>query len=213
MTADVRSEPRPRRAVHSAVVRLTHWINAAALLVMVTSGWRIYNASPLFDFHFPDWMTLGGWLAGALAWHFAAMWVLAVNLAVYVVYGIVSGHFRRDLLPVTPAGVWRDLKAALAFRLPHAAGRYNAVQKLLYGGVVLLICLAVASGLAVWKPVQLQALAALMGGYEGARLVHFCAMSGIVGFFAVHILLVLIVPRTLPPMILGGTVREPETAP
>jgi thiosulfate reductase cytochrome b subunit len=213
MSTHAHSEPRPRRAIHSSIVRLTHWINAAALLVMVTSGWRIYNASPVFDFHFPAWMTLGGWLAGALAWHFAAMWVLAANLLVYVLYGIVSGHFRRDLLPITPAGVWRDVRAALAFRLPHAAGRYNAVQKLLYTGVVLLIVLAIASGLAVWKPVQLQALAGVMGGYDGARVVHFCAMAGIVGFFIVHILLVIVVPKTLPPMILGGRVEEPGATP
>ena len=76
----VASEPRKRRAIHSSIVRLTHWINAAAMVVMVTSGWQIYNASPIFDFKFPAWMTLGGWLAGAIAWHFAAMWVLAINL-------------------------------------------------------------------------------------------------------------------------------------
>ena len=78
--------------VHPLVVRITHWINVLAVLMMVTSGWRIYNASPLFDFRFPTELTLGGWLAGALQWHFAAMWLLAINGLVYVVYGIVSGH-------------------------------------------------------------------------------------------------------------------------
>jgi thiosulfate reductase cytochrome b subunit len=195
------------------MVRLTHWINAAAMAVMVTSGWQIYNASPIFDFKFPAWMTLGGWLAGAIAWHFAAMWVLAINLLVYLVYGVVSGHFRRDLLPITPSGVWRDVKAALAFRLPHALGRYNAVQRLLYAGVIALIVLAVLSGLAIWKPVQLQELAWLMGGFDAARVVHFFAMAGIVGFFLVHILLVVIVPKTLPPMITGGRAPEAEAIP
>ena len=204
----VASEPRKRRAIHSSIVRLTHWINAAAMVVMVTSGWQIYNASAIFDFKFPAWMTLGGWLAGAIAWHFAAMWVLAINLLVYLVYGVVSGHFRRDLLPITPAGVWRDTRAALAFRLPHALGRYNAVQRLLYAGVIALIVLVVVSGLAVWKPVQFQTLTWLMGGFDSARVVHFFAMAGIVGFFLVHILLVMIVPRTLAPMIVGGTAPE-----
>ncbi len=213
MSGDVSPKPRKRRAIHPSIVRLTHWINAAAMFVMVTSGWQIYNAAPIFDFKFPAWMTLGGWLAGAIAWHFAAMWVLAVNLLVYLAYGLISGHFRRDLLPITPAGVWRDVKAALAFRLPHALGRYNAVQRLLYAGVIALIVLAVASGLAIWKPVQFQTLAWLMGGFDTARVVHFLAMAGIVGFFVVHILLVMIVPKTLPPMIIGGTVEDAEATP
>jgi thiosulfate reductase cytochrome b subunit len=192
------------------MVRLTHWINAAALIAMVMSGWRIYNASPLFDFRFPNEITLGGWLAGAIAWHFAAMWLLVLNGLVYVAYGLVSGHFRHALLPLKPAGIWRDLKAALAFRLPHSLGRYNAVQRLLYVGVILLLVVVVLSGLSMWKPVQLQTLAALFGGYEGARLVHFFAMAGIVGFFIIHIALVVLVPRTLPPMILGGRVPKDE---
>jgi thiosulfate reductase cytochrome b subunit len=207
MSGDASPKPRRRKA-HPAIIRLTHWVNAAAMIVMVMSGWQIYNASPIFDFKFPAWMTLGGWLAGAIAWHFAAMWVLAVNLLVYLVYGVVSGHFRRDLVPITPAGVWRDLKAALAFRLPHALGRYNAVQKLLYAGVIALIILAVLSGLAIWKPVQLQELTWLMGGFDTARIVHFLAMAGIVGFFIVHIMLVIIVPRTLSAMITGGALEE-----
>jgi thiosulfate reductase cytochrome b subunit len=209
----VASEPRKRRAIHSSIVRLTHWINAAAMAVMVTSGWQIYNASPIFDFKFPAWMTLGGWLAGAIAWHFAAMWVLAINLLVYLAYGVFSGHFRRDLLPITPAGVWRDTRAALAFRLPHALGRYNAVQRLLYAGVIWLIVLAIASGIAVWKPVQFQTLTWLMGGFDSARVVHFFAMAGIVGFFLVHILLVMIVPRTLAPMIIGRAAHDAEATP
>ncbi|MBI1181196.1 MAG: cytochrome b/b6 domain-containing protein [Alphaproteobacteria bacterium] len=197
-----------RRAIHPFMVRLTHWINAAALIAMVMSGWRIYDASPIFPFRFPGSITLGGWLAGALAWHFAAMWLLVLNGLIYVGYGLVSGHFRQALLPLTPAGVWRDFRAALALRLPHALGRYNAVQRLLYVGVILLLTLAVLSGLAIWKPVQLHPLTALLGGYDTARIVHFLAMSGIVGFFVVHIALVILVPRTLPPMIVGGSVPD-----
>ena len=213
MSNDASSTSRKRRAIHPSIVRLTHWINAAAMVVMVMSGWQIYNASPIFPFKFPYTITLGGWLGGAIAWHFAAMWVLVVNLLVYLAYGLFSGHFRRDLLPITPAGVWHDVKAALAFRLPHALGHYNAVQRLLYAGVILLIILAVASGLSVWKPVQFQTLAWLMGGFDSARVVHFLAMAGIVGFFIVHILLVMIVPKTLPPMIIGGTVEDAEVTP
>ena len=89
--------------VHPLVVRIAHWLNALAVLIMITSGWAIYNASPVFEsFVFPDSITLGGWLAGALQWHFAAMWLFALNGLAYLAYGIVSGHFRRKLLPISP---------------------------------------------------------------------------------------------------------------
>src|SRR5689334_23316415 len=94
--------------VHPPLVRIAHWVNALAILVMVTSGWQIYNASPLFGFSFPDELTLGGWLAGALQWHFAAMWLLALNGLIYVAYGVMSGHFRRRLLPISPRALVGD---------------------------------------------------------------------------------------------------------
>jgi len=192
------------RPIHPVVVRLTHWINAFAMSCMILSGWRIYDASPIFHFTFPHWMTLGGWLGGAIAWHFAAMWLFFLNGLCYLSYGILSGHFRRQFLPITPAGVWRDLKAALTFRLAHRLGHYNAVQRLLYVVVILLGATALLSGLAIWKPVQLWALAEFFGGYDFARVVHFLAMAGIVAFIAVHLLLVMLVPKTLPAMIIAG---------
>jgi thiosulfate reductase cytochrome b subunit len=94
--------------VHPATVRVTHWINVAAMFVMITSGWRIYNASPLFEFTFPRDLTLGGWLGGALLWHFAAMWVLVVNGLVYLAHGILSGHYRKDILPIAPKSVLKE---------------------------------------------------------------------------------------------------------
>ena len=194
----------PRHAIHPAFVRLWHWINAVAMVIMIGSGWKIYNASPLFDFRFPAWMTLGGWLGGALQWHFAAMWLLSLNVLLYLAAGALSGHFRRSFLPVGPRSVLRDMKLALRFRLPHVTGTYNAVQRASYIFVLAAIVLTIVSGLAVWKPVQLQAVAALMGGYEGARLVHFFGMAAIVAFIVVHLVLVALVPRTLLPMITGG---------
>lgn len=200
------------RTIHPLAVRISHWINAFALICMILSGWRIYDASPLFeDFEFADWMTLGGWLGGALAWHFAAMWLLALNGLAYLVYGFASGHFRRSFLPLTPHAVWRDFVAALRLRLAHRLGVYNAVQRLLYVVVILLITASVLSGLAIWKPVQFQELAAVMGGYPGARLVHFLAMAGIVGFIVVHLALVALVPSTLWPMISGRGPRAAHT--
>ena len=196
--------------VHPLVVRITHWINALAILVMVASGWRIYNASPLFEsFTFPDALTLGGWLAGALQWHFAAMWLLALNGLVYVGYGIVSGHFRRKLLPISPGAVVSDIAHALRGRLAHEdLSVYNAAQRAAYLVLILALVVLILSGLAIWKPVQLQELAALMGGYEGARLLHFFAMSLVVFIVVVHVAMVALVPRTFPTMITGRLRRS-----
>ncbi len=195
--------------VHPAVVRVTHWLNVLAILAMVTSGWRIYNASPLFDFRFPRDFTLGGWLAGALQWHFAAMWLLAVNGLVYLAYGIASGRFRKKLLPITVGGIVHDVGAALRGKLAHDdLTVYNTAQRAAYVAIILAIVVLVLSGLSIWKPVQLQWLAGLMGGYEGARLVHFCAMATVVFIVLVHVVMVILVPRTFPSMI-TGRVRSP----
>jgi len=190
--------------VHPLTVRVAHWVNALAVLMMVLSGWRIYNASPLFDFEFPKPITLGGWLAGALQWHFAAMWLLALNGAAYLAYGIASGHLRRKLLPLSPGAVLGDLASALRGRLAHdELAVYNAAQRAAYLGAIVLLTLLVLSGLAIWKPVQLHWLAVPFGDYEGARLVHFCAMAGIVLFVLVHVAMALLVPRTLVMMLTG----------
>jgi thiosulfate reductase cytochrome b subunit len=195
--------PRPA-VIHPAWVRVTHWVNALAMLVMIGSGWEIYNASPLFPFLFPRGITLGGWLAGALLWHFAAMWLLAVNGLVYLVLGLATGRFRRKLVPIRPGEVLADAKAALSGKLAHAdLSVYNAVQKLLYVGVILAGIVIVLSGLAIWKPVQLQELTAVLGGYDAARYVHFFAMAAIVGFLVVHVVMALLVPRSLRAMITG----------
>ncbi|WP_211466427.1 cytochrome b/b6 domain-containing protein [Collimonas silvisoli] len=204
-TAENPLEPQhtQRRMIHPLPVRATHWINAFAIVCMVMSGWAIYNASPLFAFTFPKWATLGGWLGGAIAWHLAAMWLLLVNGLIYLGYGVLGGHFRRHFLPLRVADLLRDLKDALSFKLAHQAGVYNAVQRLMYMAVLLLGVLVVVSGLSIWKPVQLDSLVGLFGGYEVARRVHFIAMAGIVGFVAIHLALVLIVPGTLLPMVTG----------
>jgi thiosulfate reductase cytochrome b subunit len=195
---------RPPEVIHPGWVRVTHWINALAMLVMIGSGWEIYNAAPLFPFKFPGSITLGGWLAGALLWHFAAMWLLAVNGLVYLVLGLMTGRFRRKLLPIRPGAVLADAKAALTFRLSHDdLSVYNSVQRLLYAGIILVGIVIVLSGLAIWKPVQLQELTALFGGYDAARYVHFFAMAAIAGFLAIHVLLALIVPKSLRAMFTG----------
>jgi len=196
-------------------MRITHWLNAVAVLVMIGSGWRIYNQEPLFGFRFPIWMTLGGqpeisrhWQnkegrAGTLQWHFAAMWPLFISLIAYLVHGLISGHLRCSLLPVRPQEVMRDPLAALRGRLVHNIGERNAIQRGMYIGVLGVIVLVVFSGLSIWKPVQFQELTALFGGYDVARHVHFFCMAAIVLFLAVHLSLTLLVPKVLPPMITG----------
>lgn len=198
------ADERSKELVHPLYVRVTHWINALAILAMIGSGWEIYNASPLFPFVFPKGITLGGWLAGGLLWHFAAMWLLIANGLVYVTLGFATGHFRRKLLPIRPGEVVHVLGAAFTGRLRHDdLSRYNAVQKLLYVGVLVAGVVVVASGFAVWKPVQLRELAALFGGYESARLVHFFAMVAIVLFLVLHVVMAFVVPKSLRAIIRG----------
>jgi thiosulfate reductase cytochrome b subunit len=218
----------PARAalLHPLSRRIMHWLNALAIIIMIGSGWRIYNYYPALpiNFGFPLYLTLGGdftvteaisnedGLANALAWHFAAMWVLTLNFLAFVTVGFASGHFRRDFLPLSPRAFVRDLWAALRFRLDHRLGGYNAVQKVLYCGVLAAILLTILSGLSIWKPVQLKELTWLFGGYEFARVVHFFGMAAIVGFLVVHVLLTILVPKTLVAMVLGRVPGALHTA-
>ncbi len=197
------AEKPSRMLVHPLAIRITHWINVFALLIMTLSGWRIYNASPIFAFKIPAAFTLGGWLGGALQWHFAAMWLLAVNGIGYLLYGILSGHFKASFFPLTLRAIFNELKIAARGKITHPAGVYNAVQRAAYIGVTGVIVVLVLSGVVIWKPVQFDALGALMGGFEGARLVHFVAMSLVVLFVAVHVVMVALVPRTFLPMVTG----------
>ncbi len=203
-TAHEHVDATPAKVIQPAWVRTMHWINAFAMILMIMSGWQIYNASPLFNFSFSRNITLGGWLGGALLWHFAAMWLLMLNGLAYLIVGFATGRFRKKLLPIVPAGVISDLKAALTFKLAHDdLAAYNYVQKLLYAGIIVVGILIVLSGLSMWKPVQLQWLTALFGGYDTARYVHFFCMTAIVAFLVVHVALALLVPRSLRAMIIG----------
>lgn len=190
--------------IHPLWLRATHWLNAAAVLVMVTSGWRVYNAAPLFAFRFPREATLGGWLGGALQWHFAGMWLLGLNGLAYLVLNLASGRFAHKYFPLAARDLWLDLRAALRGRLTHSDPRhYNNLQRLAYLVVIADLALLVLSGLALWKSVQFPLLRELMGGYEGARLVHFFAMCALLAFVAGHLVMVALVPRTLLVMIRG----------
>lgn len=194
------------RPIHPAWVRVTHWTNAVAVLVMTTSGWRIYDAAPFLPFEIPASVTLGGWLAGALLWHFAAMWLLVANGLVYLVMSLASGRLLTRFFPLSLAGIRRDALDALHGRLSHADPRhYNGVQRLAYLFVMLDVVLLVLSGLVLWKSVQFGLLRDLLGGYEFARRIHFFAMAALVAFVAVHLAMVALVPRTLRPMLSSRT--------
>ena len=202
--ADSHTAREPAKVIQPAWVRTMHWINALAMILMIMSGWQIYNASPLFDFRFSHAITLGGWLGGALLWHFAAMWLLMVNGLAYLITGIATGRFRNKLLPISPSGVISDARAALTFKLAHDdLSKYNYVQKLLYAGIIAVGIVIVLSGLSIWKPVQFHYLTSLFGGYDVARYVHFTCMAAICVFLVVHVLLALLVPKSLRAMIIG----------
>ena len=197
--------------IHRLYVRIFHWLNAVAIIMMVMSGWKIYNASPIFaGIEFPESITLGDWLGGALQWHFAAMWLFVVNLTIYLVAGIITGHFRRKMFPITPNAVISDVGQALRGKLAHDSHDYNAVQKVFYIGVIFAMLLTFASGLVVWKSAQFQALSWIVGNYDTARIVHFVGMSLICAFIAVHLALVVVVPSTLIPMITGWAKPFPK---
>ncbi|WP_083444629.1 cytochrome b/b6 domain-containing protein [Herbaspirillum rhizosphaerae] len=194
----------PHATVHPLWLRVTHWINALSVVIMIASGWRIYNASPIFPFVFPKEWTLGGWLGGALQWHFAAMWLLAINGVIYLLLNLLTGRAQRKFFPLHPKEILHDFVQALKGKLQHASlDHYNAVQKLAYLSVIADLVLIVISGLAVWKSVQLPLLRDLMGGFDNARIVHFFAMTFLVLFIVVHIVMVALVPRTLLAMLRG----------
>jgi thiosulfate reductase cytochrome b subunit len=191
--------------IHPVWVRVFHWINAAAVILMCMSGWQVYDASPVFSaIRFAAPVTLGGWLGGALLWHFAVMWILVANFAAYLVLGAFTGRLRRTLFPISVGAIVTDLAAALRGKLGHSdLSRYNAVQKAAYLVTIAAIAVVILSGLTIWKPVQFPVLRMLMGGFDNARIVHFAAMSVLVGFFAIHVVMVALVPRSLLAMIRG----------
>lgn len=190
--------------IHPLWLRMTHWLNAIAVVIMVMSGWRIYNAAPFFDFVIPKSITLGGWLGGAIQWHFAAMWLLVGNGSIYLVLNLASGRLWRKFFPLSPRAFVADVLAALRGRLSHAdLAHYNAVQRAAYLFVIVDLIVLVLSGLVLSKSVQFPILRELFGGYEAARRVHFLAMAALTGFVGIHLVMVALVPRTLLAMLRG----------
>ena len=191
------------RTIHPMWLRINHWLNALAVGILILSGWRIYNASPIFDFRMPRSLSLGGWLGGALLWHFAAMWILMLNGLAYLGLNAASGRVAKRFFPLRLLDLWRDFSAALRGKLAHDQGEYNALQKLAYLFVIADSVLLVVSGLVIWKSVQFSVLRDLLGGYDNARVVHFLAMAALVAFIVIHVVMVALVPKTLVSMVRG----------
>ena len=209
MTAThVKPNARQRPRLHPLPLRITHWINAVAIFIMIGSGWRIYNDDILFRWlQFPDFLVIGKWAQYGLQWHFFGMWIFVLNGFAYVSYGIFTGRFRQKLFPISIKEVLVTVDDALRLRLSHDdLTVYNAMQKTLYLGVILVGMFIVITGLCLWKPVQFSEVADLFGSFQTIRLIHFLCMSAIVAFVAVHVILALLVPRSLVAMITGGPV-------
>ena len=213
------------RPAQPIVIRLTHWLNLVLLVILAGSGLQILRAHPsLGDLgHAYGWyplqghpppplVTIGRWLAGARHWHFAFAWFFVANALVYGGYFLASGEWRARLFFPRRDGrnAWETLLHDLRLRraAPPSVGLYNGAQRLAYTGVLLLTPLAVLSGLALYEPVQLPRLTALLGGYAAARAIHLLVLAALALFTGVHVLQVLLHPRTLADMTLGGRTRE-----
>jgi Ni/Fe-hydrogenase b-type cytochrome subunit len=208
------------RRRHHLIVRITHWVNAIALTIMIGSGLRIFNAYPAFarkgetfccypfeGRHIPEWLTFGGWLAGARNWHFASMWLLVVNGLVYLGFIYLHGEWR-DLVPRRGLvrDAWQMIKFYLVLRREHPhQGKHNAIQQLVYFSMPIVGLVAVLSGLAIWKPVQLSPLTTLFGGFVWARYWHFLSMVVLIALSLGHVFMVFAVdPYSLRSIITGG---------
>jgi thiosulfate reductase cytochrome b subunit len=183
-----------------------HWTNAVTMIVMIASGWGIYDDFVIIHgSHFPEFLRLGSWAAPSLLWHFAGMWLLALNGLAYLVYGMATGRFRDRLLPIRLGELESTVRDTLHFKIEHGdLTVYNAVQKLLYLVVIIAGISQVVTGLLIWKPVQFSGWVALLGGFQAVRVEHFVGMAVIVAFLIVHVLLSILVPSTLWAMLSGG---------
>jgi thiosulfate reductase cytochrome b subunit len=204
--ADIGLPTRAGRRLHPLPVRIMHWVNAATMLVMITSGWGIYDDDVIIHgLHFSGFWRLGDWAAWSLNWHLAGMWFLVVNGLAYLMYSFATGRLRERLLPIRLSELGKTVVDTLHLRIAHEdLTVYNAVQKLLYIIVILAGVFQVITGIAIWKPIQFSGLVSLLGGFQSARVLHFCGMAVIAGFLCVHFALALLVPKTLWAMVAGG---------
>jgi Ni/Fe-hydrogenase b-type cytochrome subunit len=191
---------RGERLEHPAVVRLCHWLSALAVAILVASGLEVFAAFPGFGdkvpqrdlFTPPEVVRLGGWLGGALQWHLTFAWVFLTGGLVYVAYQVTTGNYRQVLFSTDDVrGVWPMARHYFFFG-PRPAQResYNPLQKLAYSIAIAAGGVLAATGLALYKPVQLSGLVRAIGGLRLARVWHFAAMSVLVAFVPGHLIMV-----------------------
>ena len=205
---------------HPLAIRLTHWVNAISLFVMVGSGLRIFRAFPSFGpkipqkvlLDIPKSLTIGGWLGGALQWHFTFMWFFAASGILYIAYQLLSGHYRTVLFTARDIpGVWPMARHYFLFGpKPPATGQYNPLQKLAYTSSVAFGALSLLTGIVLYKPTQFSWLAFLFGGFHLTRIWHFAAMCGFLAFIPGHLIMVVLHGWSNFFSMLSGWKREPE---
>ena len=187
---------------HPFAVRLTHWLNAIALFVMAGSGLRIYLAFPAFGdklppkdfFVFPHRYSIGGWLGGALQWHFTFMWLFIAAGLAYIMHQVITGTWRQVVfMPRDVLGVWPMFRHYFLFGpKPEQVESYNPLQKLAYTGSIFLGALSILTGLVLYKSAQLSFLIPLLGGYRSVRILHFVALAGFLAFVPGHLVMVIV---------------------
>lgn len=220
--------PTPQEAPHEVraayehpwAVRFCHWVNAVSIFVMAASGLRIFTAFPSFGPRVPEKdlvsvpgaIMLGGWLGGALQWHFTFMWIFVGTGVFYLLYEILSGHYKTVLFSLKDiSGVWPMARHYFLFgQKPKVTGQYNSLQKLAYTATVFFGVVSVLTGIVLYKPVQFSSLAWLMGGYHLARVWHFAALCGFLSFIPGHLLMVALHGWNNFYSMLGGWKKNPE---
>jgi len=200
---------------HPFIIRCTHWVDAVALGIMITSGLRIYNASPIWDFTIPSAVTFGGWLAGARQWHFFGMWLFVVNGIVWCIYNILSSHGRKTTIfsAKDVSGIFPMIRYYLRIDKQHPLViKYNALQKLTYTFVPVIALGMILSGIAIYWPVQFQSITRIFGNYDKARIAHFLFMSTLVIFFIGHLIMVIIAGWSNFLSMITGWKKIPENS-
>lgn len=205
---------------HPLAIRITHWVNAISLFVLIASGLRIFRAFPSFGpkipekvlIDIPKSLTLGGWLGGALQWHFTFMWFFGASGVFYLFYQVLSGHYRTMLFTRHDIpGVWPMARHYFFFGpKPLATGQYNSLQKLAYTSAIGFGVLSLITGIVLYKPSQFSWLAFLLGGFHLTRIWHFAAMCGFLAFIPGHLIMVVLHGWSNFFSMLTGWKREPE---
>lgn len=176
------SRPIPSQATPAKVF---HWLNIISLVLMITSGLQIYNANPVFGgrggWHFPELFVLGGWLAGGRHWHFAAMWLFALNLLWYGIYIFITRRWKRRFMSD------KDIKALQNSQ--NLKRKTYAWHRLVYTAIIPILILAILSGLGMYKPVQFHWIVGLFGSWQALRIVHFITVPTVIVFAIAHSLL------------------------